>query len=170
MALLDLLEKQPNFPREDLTETNATYLGLAMGNPKTLHSGHELAKREYRIFIGTHDPLLIATGNLFEDARVIKAIDFGIAALEAITLFVAADQPKPAIKVLEGNINSIVSVKNTAGVSEYFEAARAEFLAEAPRTAEVIAEGADRVHVGLAYAAVYGGAIARRFELDCVED
>jgi len=118
MSLLELVQKQPNFPKEDLTDVNAMYLGLAMSNRTYLYGAHDVAKSEYPLFTGTHNPLMIAVGELYDNERLVKAVDFGIAALEAVTLFVDAE----------------------------------------------------RFHPSMAAAAIYGGAIARRFELDNVEN
>lgn len=170
MSVLRLLEAQPKFPKEDLTETNAQYLALALGNKQLLESGHTYAKRYFRLYTGTHNPLMQAAGNIYAEPRVLRAIDFGIAALETMSIFVGATEPEADLETLKNNITTIVTVRNVEHVEGYFAEAHAEFLDVAPRTARAIAEGSERAHPGLAHAAIYGGAIARRFELDNIED
>jgi hypothetical protein len=164
MLITDVLQPQPDFPRVDLTSENASWLGMAMGNEGILNRGHRLAELHYGIFRATHTPLTIASENLFDSPGNKRAINFGITALEAITLLVAADNPAADVIALESNINGIVAVTNVCGVAEYFEQAQADFLTDAPNTAGVIHEAAGRLFDPRM--AVLGGAIARQFELD----
>lgn len=164
MLITEKLENQPNFPQEDLSETNALWLSMAIGNSGILQRGHQFAELQYRIFRATHRPLTIASENLFDSSHSISAIDFGIKALEAITLLVNADELEPDLNILESNINGIVTIRNKNGISDYFEEAQEAFLRETPRTAEVIQEGAARNYDKRL--ALLGGAIARQFEID----
>lgn len=134
-----------------------------------LERGHRCAEEAYPIFNGTHRPLAIASGNIFgSNDSALHSINFGIKALEALTLFVQAERPVPDIQILKQNIDNILKPSNIRGVEGYFERAQEEFRRDTPRTAEVIAEGSSRHH--LAHLAVVGAAIARQFELDNVED
>lgn len=109
MSLLDLLEPQPAFPREDLSEVNAAYLSLAIANLRLLERGHRCAEEAYPIFNGTHRPLAIASGNIFgSNDSALHSINFGIKALEALTLFVQAERPVPDIQILKQNIDNIL--------------------------------------------------------------
>ena len=164
MLITDVLQPQPDFPRVDLTEDNASWLSMAMGNEGILRRGHRLAELQYAIFRATHRPLTIASANLFDSRSNTEAINFGIKALEAMTLLVDADAPDGDVVALESNINGIVAVANVAGVADYFEQAQAGFLTDTPRTAGVIHEAASRMFDPRM--AVLGGAIARQFELD----
>lgn len=163
--LIQRINSQPNFPHEDLDAVNAEFFSLMLANAELLANGHAIAERSYPIFIGTHQPLAIAAGNIFNDPDKAKDIDFGIKAFEAITLFVDAGLPRPDLESLEYNINGIVRPSNPDGVQGYFETAHSAFLDEMPRTAGVIRETSERF-VGSAALAVLGGAIARQFELD----
>ena len=163
------LRPQEKFPREDLTEVNAEILSLMLLNKQLVTNGHTTAEQVYPIFIGTHQPLAIASENLFDDEDKTRAVDFGIRAFEAITLFVAADTPKPSLDTLPVNINGIIKPANVRSVREYFAHANHAFISFMPQTANVIRETSQRF-VGSAALAVLGGAIARQFELDNVED
>jgi hypothetical protein len=168
MSLLDTLEKQPNFPREDLSEINAMYLSLAIANLRLLGNVHTAAEEHYPIFSGTHRPLMMASENIFDNGDVVRAINFGIRALEAMTLFVQANRPTPALEELKSNISNIIKPSNTDAVSNYFVKARDSFIHETPRTADVITESSGRFHPPRL--AVLGAAIARQFELDNIQD
>lgn len=166
--VLARLKEQPDFPQEDLTDTNAEFLSLMLANAGMLARGHGNAEKEYPIFIGTHQPLVIASENVFTDADKARAIDFGIKAFEAITLFVNARNPQASLVALEHNINGIIHPANTNGVREYFEEANDSFREAMPRTVNVIHESSKRF-VGSTALAVLGGAVARQFELDNIE-
>lgn len=163
-----VLDRQPKFPREDLTDTNAELLAVVLMNRRVLNRGHHFAEREYSIFRATHPALDRASDNLFDAPDALMAVNFGIRALEAMTLLVDAEDVKADIDILKTNINSIVAVHNRGGVTEYFEQAQANFLHETPRTAGVISESASRYYDPRF--AVLGGAVARQFEIDNIED
>lgn len=167
--LLSAITEQPNFPFEDLDQTNAEFLSLMLANAQLLRNGHTIAERAYPIFLGTHKPLAVAADNIFCDADKTQAVNFGIQAFEAITLFVSAQPVQPALTALEHNINGIVKPINANGAREYFEEAHQVFTESMPRTASVIRDSSERF-VGSSVLAVLGGAIARQFELDNIEE
>lgn len=168
--ILAHITDQRGFPREDLSDTNAEFLSLMLANAQLLAGGHSNAEKVYPIFTGTHQPLVIASENIFSDPNQSRAVDFGIKAFEAITLFVGAKHPTADLAVLEQNINGIIKPVHTNGVRAYFEDAHDAFHEHMPRTAHVIHEISQRRFVGYAVLAVLGGAIARQFELDNIDD
>ncbi len=168
--MLEVITPQPDFPRVDLTEENAEYLTLVMANHGVLQSGHMVAETTHPIFPATHSALTVATEHLFDRPENLRAIEFGIRGLEAITLFVLANPLEPELKELKSNIVNIMKPSNIAGVYGYFERVHEEFLHETPRTAAVIAESAARYIGSQANLAVFGGAVARQFELDNAKD
>ncbi len=167
--ILAQLEEQSDFPQKDLSDTNAEFLSLMLANAQILRGGHSNAEKDYPIFIGTHRPLVIAAENILSDTDKTRAVDFGIKAFEAITLFVSARHPQASLSALEHNINGIIRPANVSNVREYFEEANDSFRGDMPRTAHVIRETSERF-VGSAALAILGGAIARQFELDNIED
>lgn len=168
--MLEVITPQPDFPRVDLTEENAEYLTLVMANHDKLQSGHMIAETTHPLFPATHAALAVASEHMFDNPENLRALEFGIRGLEAITLFVLANPLEPELKVLESNIVNIMRPSNIAGARGYFERVYQEFQQETPRTAAVISESAARYigsQVGLA---VLGGAVARQFELDNAKD
>ena len=165
MSLTNKLEHQPNFPHEDLSEANTLWLSLGLGNNDIVTYVHTHVHTEYhfRIFRATHLPLTMAARNLYESQSTVSAINFGIKALEVMTMLVHANDLEPNLVVLENNINGIVDARNTRTVSSYFEEAQESFIRETPRTAQVIYESSQRHNDPRL--AVLGGAIARQFSI-----
>ncbi len=168
--MLELLDEQPGFPNEDLSEDNAKYLGLILSKVSILAKSHKLAETAYPIFIGTHRPLYIAAEHLYDDPDALRAVNFGIVAFEAAMLLVDSDVPTPVPECLESNVNGIVNPANRNGVDDYFQQSHAELVEKMPQTAAVIAEGAASRHGERFPLAILGGAVAWRFEQDNVED
>ncbi|MGB4967464.1 MAG: hypothetical protein WBO35_04655 [Candidatus Saccharimonadales bacterium] len=164
MSAIDQIERQPTFPAVDLTDINAFFLGLMLANAKCLGIGHKSAEIRYPIFSGTHPALRIATEKLLAEENQVKSVEFGIIAFEAITAFVDPDPPIPDLLCLEQNINGLVNPNNKSQVGDYFADSHTQFRQEMPRTAVVIEESASSYGVEPRLA-VFGGAVARRFEL-----
>lgn len=167
--IFERVSEQKDFPRQDIDAASARILSVMLANPSMHKTVHSAAEDTYPIFIGTHQPLAIAAEHLFDDPAKIRAINFGITAFEAVTLFVRAERPRPDLVVLEHNVNGIVHPANAGSVGEYFDHAYQIFQGEMPNTVEVISEASGR-HVGSPQLATLGGAIARQFELDNIED
>ena len=170
MPLLELIDTQPEFPKEDLTDNNTRYLSVALSKYARFSQAHEAAKLQYPLFTGTHKPLLDASGNLFDDPSFLYAVSHGIGGMEAIAILVGAENLTPDIDAIKHNVTGIINPANNAFVENYFEQAYTEFVEETPHTAEVISETVSSFYPGMARAAILGGAIARRFELDCTKD
>lgn len=166
MPTLDMLEHQPNFPIEDLSDKNAEYLGLILSNFEMLKRSHQLAEIAYPIFTGTHTPLYRAAEEFYDEPSDMAAINYGIVAFEAMTLLVIADTPKPDLEALEVNVNGVVNPNNKREVENYFEKAQAKFKGAMPHTALVIEESSSSRHGERYRLSLLGSAIARQFELD----
>lgn len=164
---LELVSRQPHFPLEDLTQKNALYMDVVLANHSELELLHKIAEKLYPIFIGTHRPIVIASKNAFYDTSRVVHIDFGVRTFEAITAQVRAILPTPDFTALHSNITGIVNPLAVDAVVDYFDKSSATFLAELPRTAEVVAECAERYRMDKS-CAVLGAAVARQFELDNV--
>lgn len=170
MSLLEIVHPQPDFPKVDLSETNADFFSLALANPDILHSGHIVAETAYPLFPATHGSLAVAAEHLFNDPDNVRAIELGIRTLEVISLYVLSSPLEPDHETLRHNVIGIVKPSNTYGTQAYFERVHAEFLEETPRTASVIAESSARFIGARASLAVVGGAVARQFGLDNARD
>jgi hypothetical protein len=170
MSLLEVIQTQPNFPRVDLTDTNAEILSLALANSGIMLSRHIEAEKSNRIFKATHPSLKIAAEHMFDNPEALSAFEHGILALEAMTHLVQARRLEPEIDVLKINIVNFMKPNNTDVVRDYFQRVHAEFLEEVPNTASVIAESSSRYVGGQAHLAVAGGAAARQFGLDNAKD
>ena len=168
MNILTPLEEQPRFPGEDLSAYNAQYLGLILSNAQSLTVGHQSAEYLYPIFSGTHQPLCRAASNILSDSSRVDDVDFGIKAFEAITAFVQAKRPVPALQIMRRNIQTIINPDNSNEVSEYFDQSYLTFVTSMPLTTAVIRESAERYRKQVNLA-VFGGAIARTFELHNIE-
>ena len=166
MLILDLIEAQPEFPVEDLTEHNEAYLSLIIANRDLLSRGHMLAKEEYPVLARAHQPLLEASKSMFDNEDTLRAINFGITAFEAITFFVGGDEPDADPDNLEKNTAALTTARHASRVERYFHKAHAELVHDMPRTTRVVAESSARYHGSSINAAVFGAAITRRFELD----
>jgi hypothetical protein len=170
MSFLEAIQPQPDFPRVDLTEANASYLTLALANANILKNGHRVAEKIHPMFAATHRSLAIAAENILDKPENLRAIEYGIKTLEAMSLFVNAQPLVPEHAVLEGNLIGIIKPSNLMLVQGYFEEANTGFLQETPRAAAVIAESSARFIGSQAYLAVTGGAAARQFGLDNAKD
>lgn len=169
--MIDILEKvepQPLFPREDLTENNANLLSLVLANLAINSECHEKAELIYPLLAQTHLPLMQASYNQYGQGAVLLAIDHGIQTFEALTFCVRAKHEELNNFVLRKNSAVMLANSSTSAqtVNNYFLKIHEEFAVQMPNTAEVIIESAGRFTNKSDYVRL-GSAIARQFELDC---
>ncbi len=164
MDILDPRRRQENFPHEDLTPENADFLSLVLANEAALNDGHNLANLTHFIFKKTHPALVAAAGHLFFDPKEVAAINFGITAYEATTLYIAAELQMPKPEELAFNTAFMMGDGNIDGKWKFFQEAQEELRGDRERLADVIAESAASRYKSLSYLAVVGCAIAYKFE------
>lgn len=162
------VEYQPDFPKEDLTETNADILSMVLRNRQELRGGHAAAESAAMIYKVGHKAFRTAFDRLYENNTVIKGFDMGIATYEAISSFVSHPPVASAEVPLILGAHRIAQSVSALHFDEYVEAAAQSIVYATPRTVEVVAEVAHGYSGSpqLAHLAVLGAGMARKFELD----
>lgn len=162
---LTVLAVQPDFPREDLTDTNAEWLELMMANRELLDQGHRSGEELSWMFRVAHRAVVHKANDLYDRVQRIEAIDHGIATFEAINTMVGSEYPQG--EVGDVTIKTFQFLKMDATQTDrYFETALDEFREQTPRTAEVVARSSQRFYASLTAYAVFGAALSRKLELD----
>ncbi|HEY1085239.1 MAG TPA: hypothetical protein VGE34_00750 [Candidatus Saccharimonadales bacterium] len=156
---------QPNFPVEDLSESNAELLELMMANPDLVMRSHAALEQFSYMFVVSHKSINTAVGHAIDDARRLAALDHGVTTFEAITAMVDG----------HARVSDSIPVHNQAlrlvhfdprDLEKHFDLSCAEFQEQTPRTAEVIRVSSARFHGHLTDYALLGAALSRKFERD----
>lgn len=164
MLLAASIDRQPNFPKEDLTDKNAEILSLLLMNREVLYQGHAAAESQVQIYKLGHQAFARAIGQMFDESSKVAALNHGITTYEAISSFVTYPPSAENEAIVILNAAGIVSTRH---LDEYAYEAVESLILATPRTAEVVAE-TTRYPAGssIAYLAMVGAGMARKFELD----
>lgn len=163
------LQPQPDFPREDLTDSNAGMLELMLANAMIVYRGHQSAEKVSYVFSVGHRAIMAGNSRVFDgEHNKISAINLGVSSYETIAALVG-DEGQGDFFTVNTNGAALATVHGDYQLIKYQQEAYERFLSETPRAAEVVSKSAGRYHGHLAYYAVYGAAIAYRFELDAEE-
>lgn len=163
--LLTGLTPQPDFPREDLSDTNADLLELMLANPDLVHLGHlEGEKMSWAFRVG-HPAVVRGTSRLYDDDTYTEAVDHGVASFEAMATMVGSEVTTDSFTV-NANAVALASQLKEYKLQQYIDSALDSFRENTPRAAEVISLSARRFYGALSSYALLGAALARQFEID----
>ena len=169
MSIITGIEAQPNFPREDLTDDNAAILELLLSNRELVGESHAISEKTSWVFkVGHRVVNAVAAGILERDGRL-EAVNHGTTVYEALSALLAAAPTRTSeLFAVEMQAATWTQADATRAVT-YQQEAYAAFHQELPRTKEVVESAAGRFYPHLTSYALLGAAMARQFELDCVD-
>lgn len=161
--LLTGLTLQPDFPREDLTDSNADILELMMANLQVVKEQHKIADQLSWSFRIGHSALVISSSHVFEEKQHLAALNYGITVFEAMAASVGAGIMRSDTQGVIARTHELTQFDGRE-MREYQDGASEDFAIAAPRTAEVVKISALRFHKHLATYALIGAALSWRFE------
>ena len=161
--LLIGLTMQPDFPREDLIDTNASMLELMMANLQIVREHHKIADALSFSFRIGHSALMKSSLQVFDDKSQLAALHYGITVFEAVAASVGAGIMRSDTQGVIARTHELTQFDGRE-MGEYHEGASEDFALAAPRTAEVVKISALRFHKHLATYALIGAASSWRFE------
>lgn len=167
MSIIIPIESQPNFPRADLTESNAAIIELVLANTSIVEAGHLSAETVSRMFKAGHASIIIAAQRLDYDANQIEAIDFGVSALETISGLMLAIPEEDEVGDITVNAAALTSCFSERDLRRFADKAVDTFVDSTPITADVISVAGRRFFGGMTSYALLGAAMASQFEADC---
>ncbi len=169
MNLITGIEAQPNFPIVDLTDDNAAILELLLSNRDLIGESHIISERTSWVFkVGHRVITTVASGILERDDRL-EALDHGTTIFEAMSaLLTAAPTRTSALFAVETQAAAWTQADATRSVGYQQEAYEA-FHRDLPRAKEVVTIAAARFYPQFTGYALMGAAMARQFELDCID-
>lgn len=162
---LTVLDHQPDFPEEDLTQTNAAFFDMFLQNQALLEASHPAAEQNSLLFHFAHMTASQAHETFNEDSYH-ASFTHGFTLYEIMSSLVAPRSPYLSDISVVAATRSLNIALRTKKQDEFFNNARDEFITKQPTTAEVIKIAASRYHPGIAHYAVMGAAIERQLELD----
>lgn len=161
--LLTGITPQPNFPREDLIDSNADLLELMMANKDIVQTTHdEVDKLSWSFHIG-HKALLVSSSRVYEDPKSLAALNHRISVFEAITASVLGEVIRSDTHGIAHRATELLHMGDRA-VDDYYNDATDIFTHTAPRTAEVVIASSSRFYGSLTTYALIGAASSWRFE------
>lgn len=167
MILSSPIERQSNFPKEDLTNTNAEVLCLMLSSKVLIRQGHNAAESATQIYEIGHRALSGAVDRIFDDSSAVKAFNQGVTVYETISSLVTHPPQVEYMMPLLLNALGLERQISARHFDEYVSEAADILVLSAPRTAQVVAETVmSHTNRYAARIAVIGAAAARRFELD----
>ncbi|HET6622363.1 MAG TPA: hypothetical protein VFG56_00310 [Candidatus Saccharimonadales bacterium] len=168
MAFLTGLECQPDFPREDLTETNADLLELMLANFDLVEAGHQQAELISWIYRVGHRSQSSASRRVIDSAAQLESFDYGVRTFETASSLVRATAGEFDELIVNHNGVALAHAFSEDQLRDYIDGARDKFDSEMPKTVDVVREASSRLSISLAGYAIFGAALARQFELDAI--
>jgi hypothetical protein len=160
-AFIEGLAPQPQYPHEDLTDTNAELLIGSATLRGTLHEENEIRSTASRI---GHISVVHVAKDTFEQAARVSAIDHGVQSFEALKALVLSESTHtmPDVSL---TARALLRLKGI-GLERHIDEAVEQFAATMPRTREVIHLSARKPCGYLADYALLGAALVWKFEQD----
>jgi hypothetical protein len=155
---------QPQYPNEDLTDTNADLAELLMGSStlrENLHHANETISLSSRI---GHSSIISIARDTYEQMRRVNAIDHGVRSFEALKALVVADTAYETPSV-ESTARALLLLKGVS-YERHVDTAVEAFSDTMPRTREVIQLSSRAVCGYFTDYALLGAALAWKFEKD----
>ena len=169
MNLLTKPEMAIDFPRQDLSESNAQLLSLMLANKAIVQQGHNTAEKISFVYRVGHAAIKVVAHDILSEPRFIRAFDHGVRTYETIAWLTSSAPERCDMFSINRQAHQLVSGLTPDELSAHIDAAYENLVADLPRTAAVITESAERFYPAIPHYAVYGASLARQFELDSVE-
>lgn len=159
------IESQPNFPIEDLSDTNASFLELLLANREIFTLTHDTAEQASALFRVGHRAIIATLAAHTQESRQISAISSGTAIFEAISAAVRLGNV-PSEHNSQYAIDYFVNSEPTLDYLTLLSDINDTFRDEMPRTATVIQESIPVEYRPYAGYALAGAALTRMAEID----
>jgi hypothetical protein len=162
------IEPQPDFPTEDLSDMNASFLELLLANREIFALAHNTAEQSSSLFRVGHRAIIASLAAHTQESRQVSAISSGTAIFEAISATVRLGNVPPAHNTRYA-IDYFVNPEPTLDYLTLLSDVNDAFREEMPRTTTVIQESIPteyRPYVGYALA---GAALTRMAEIDIAQ-
>lgn len=161
-----VLEKQGQFPEEDLTDRNAAFLDNFLQDELLVNASHPHSEQQNSIFKMAHRAVA-AEPNLLDNANEHASFSQGFTYYEIMSELVSPEVKDPlhdhvALVAAE----SLMVVLRGDRQSKYLMDAVEEFSDKQPQAASVIENAARRVHRDAVIYTLMGAAVERRIELE----
>lgn len=168
MAMV-ILETAPDFPRTDLSETNAQLLELMLMSADIVERGHTSAEQISWVYRAGHPAMRKAAKRLLSSESQAEAFDHGVSSYETIAALVHSAPSYCDMFTVNTNAVALSSALSPDQLVDYIDTAHQNFVQQLPRAAEIVLDSSKRFYRTVARYAVVGAALARQFELDGVE-
>lgn len=119
MSLIVGLEHQPNFPREDLSETNAEFLSLLLQNYNFVEGGHVASESISLIYRLGHPTIVRSTGAIYEEPGQLRAIDHGVKLFESMSSMVTTPPERIGQFAVEHTAVQLIQIKTDEELRDY---------------------------------------------------
>lgn len=162
---LTLLNHQPEFPEQDLTQTNAAFFEFFLQNGTLLEASHSGAEQSNLLFNLAHLAATHSKDTFIDDGHH-AGFTHGFTLYEIMSSLIAPRTDYFTDVTALAATRSLNIALRTKKQDELFNDARDEFRSVQPIAAEVIGRAAERYYPGIAHYAVMGAAIERQFELE----
>jgi hypothetical protein len=165
---LTILEHQPAFPEEDLSDSNAAFLEMLLQNQQLVSASHIGAESSHLLY-GMAHWAANQSKDAFPDDNIHAGFAHGFTMYEIISTLVA---PKITIAQKSSVVaatKGLAQVLRSDKMSDFLSDAYNEFSSLQPVTAEVIANASARHYAGLTHYSIMGAAIERQLELEARE-
>jgi len=165
--LTTTIEAQPEFPAQDLTDSNAESLELMMASLEIVQQMHHAAEQREWSYSVEHPSILAGTSRLYEGSFV-GAVGHGVTVFEAIHTAVVGQSASRDMLVVNQKATRLFngSLRENE-LSDDMIRAVDNFKESMPRTCEVVASASERfIGSYLTAYAVLGAALEREIALD----
>ena len=167
---ITVLEHQPDFPKEDLSNKNADFFELFLQNSDLVELSHPVAEQSRTLYVMAHRAITSAANILDSDHYSHGSLSSGISYYEIISSMVAMHPPLEQEARAAIAAQSLVSrLDDKSAFINLMVDARDKFTSEQPNAAEVIKSAASRYHKSAEQYAVVGAAVIRDLELQAEE-
>ncbi|HEX7484427.1 MAG TPA: hypothetical protein VF281_04745 [Candidatus Saccharimonadales bacterium] len=164
-------ESQPNFPKEDLTESNAELFKFLLADLSEVLEHHVVAERSSFLYRLGHPSLVSTVATIISDTDRIKAYEYGIETYESIASLATLRFNRPGHGEIE--MSQYFSVpQRLMDMTALLEEKTEQFITNMHNTQAVIesvAESAYRTSSSLARYAITGAAMAYALEIDVTD-
>ncbi len=157
------LESQPNFPQEDLTDSNAQILDILLSDPSAHAEHHQVAEQGSFLYRFGHPALVSRVASSFFEREMIHVYEYGIEAYEAIASLATLRFNRPGHSYEETKLYFSTPQRLT-DTATMLDDQIDEFEATMPNTSHVIESITKRSNAALAHYAIAGAAMAYTLE------
>jgi len=167
MSLLVGLEHQPNFPNEDLNESNAAMLEMLLQNLLFVEDGHRSTEDACWVYKVGHPAVMRVVRQVYEAEQSQHAVDHGVKLFESIVSIVSTPPERIAHFAAERTLIQLIHGKDSEELRNYSFDAVDDLREQLPVASETIRQAAQRQCGRLTEYALLGAAMSRQFSIDC---